>query len=237
MGIMKKRVLIIDDDRSLQTLLVDYLAANNFATESAFTGGEGVDMLCEVRNGHVDIVVLDIMLPDMDGFETLRRIRTVSAVPVIMLTARIDETDRIIGLEMGADDYMHKPFNPRELVARIKAVLRRGHEPSPARIKKDAPESFSAGPFVIDTVKCKVLANGEDLGLSTLEFDIVRELASSPGRPFSRDHLLSIARGREFEAFDRSIDVHISRIRKKIEPDPARPRYIKTVWGKGYAWA
>jgi DNA-binding response OmpR family regulator len=233
---MKRHILIIDDDRSLQALLSDYFRTNNCSVESAFTGEEGMDLLHKTGNEPFDIIVLDIMLPDMDGFETLRRIRTVSTVPVIMLTARIDETDRIVGLEMGADDYMHKPFNPRELVARIKAVLRRGQDPSPAQPKKVTPGIIHSGSIVIDTEKCKVFKDGMDLGLSSLEFDIVRELASAPGRPFSRDHLLTIARGRDFEAFDRSIDVHISRIRKKIEPDPARPRTIKTVWGKGYAW-
>lgn len=231
---MKRKILVIDDDQKLQELLCDYFH-NNFITESAFTGRDGVNAIREKAGEPYDIVVLDIMLPDLDGFETLRQIRTLSSVPVIMLTARIDETDRIIGLEMGADDYMHKPFNPRELMARIKAVLRRSPEFS-GQATSEKSETITIGPFMIDVIKGKIFKGGRELSLSGIEFDIIRELASSPGRPISRDHLLNIARGREFEAFDRSIDVHISRIRKKIESDPSRPQFIKTIWGKGYSW-
>ena len=231
----RRKILIIDDDRMLQEVLSDYLRAANFVTESAFTGIEGINVLRDNPSQPFDLAVLDIMLPDLDGFETLRQIRTVSSLPVIMLTARIDETDRIIGLEMGADDYMHKPFNPRELLARIKAVLRRGAGSSKTQESRN-PESLYRGPFVFDTFRCRVFKNGKDMGLSGVEWDIALELAGSPGRPVTRDHLLNIARGREFEVFDRSIDVHISRIRKKIEDNPARPCYIKTIWGKGYAW-
>jgi DNA-binding response OmpR family regulator len=229
---MKRNILIIDDDSALQALLSDYFRDHLLIVTSALTGQEGVAIIRQAPQKSFDLVVLDIMLPDIDGFETLRRIRALSPVPVIMLTARSDETDRIIGLEMGADDYMHKPFNPRELLARIKAVLRRTRSVAETR----TAEHIAAGPFIIDTAKCKVFKEGKEITLSSVEFDILRELALSPGRAMSRDHLLNIARGRDFEAFDRSIDVHISRIRKKIEVNPARPLFIKTVWGKGYAW-
>jgi DNA-binding response OmpR family regulator len=232
----KRKILIIDDDTRLQSVLCEYFTTHQYIVASALTGSEGVRTIEENTDAPFDLAVLDIMLPDMDGFETLRRIRTVSNLPVIMLTARIDETDRIVGLEMGADDYMHKPFNPRELLARIKAVLRRG---GPVQDTQGAlpSDSFNVGPFVFQPAKGKVFKDGRDLGLSAVEWDILNELVRHPGRPFSRDHLLNTARGRDFEAFDRSIDVHISRIRKKIEDDPARPRYIKTVWGRGYAWS
>ncbi|GAB6096738.1 response regulator transcription factor [Desulfatiferula olefinivorans] len=232
---MTRRILVIDDDAILQQLLADYLTAQQYDVTSSLTGGEGLAVLTASPDPAFDLVVLDIMLPDLDGFETLRRIRTLSAVPVIMLTARNDETDRIIGLEMGADDYMHKPFNPRELLARIKAVLRRS---GPATGPADDlhREIVQIGPFTLDPAKGKLFRDGRDIPLSGVEFDILKELAMNPGRPLSRDHLLNIARGRDFEAFDRSIDVHISRIRKKIEDRPARPVFIKTVWGRGYAW-
>ncbi|MBU1171771.1 MAG: response regulator [Proteobacteria bacterium] len=233
---MKRNILVIDDDSVLQDLLRDYFHDHLFVTTSALTGRDGIEILGNVLGTSCDLVVLDIMLPDLDGFETLRQIRTLSKVPVIMLTARSDETDRIIGLEMGADDYMHKPFNPRELLARIKAVLRRTTTPLTGPTAVPSDERFHAGPFIIDPVTCKLFRDGNEIPLSGVEFDIIRELALFPGRARSRDHLLNIARGRDFEAFDRSIDVHISRIRKKIERHPARPEYIKTVWGKGYAW-
>lgn len=233
---MTRNILIIDDDTVLLDLIRDYLEEHFFHTESAVTGRDGVEILRNAKAPGFDLVVLDIMLPDMDGFETLRQIRMDSTVPVIMLTARSDETDRIVGLEMGADDYMHKPFNPRELLARIKAVLRRGPAPAPSEAP-DSKDRITLGPFVLDTGACTLSKEGHPIPLSGVEFDILKALALSPGRPLSRDHLLNIARGRDFEAFDRSIDVHISRIRKKIEDNPTRPVYIKTVWGKGYAWS
>jgi two-component system phosphate regulon response regulator OmpR len=233
---VKRKILLIDDDSRLQAVLSEYLRDHQYTTESALTGTDGVGMIRDNPDIPFDLVVLDIMLPDLDGFETLRQIRTLSALPVIMLTARIDETDRIIGLEMGADDYMHKPFNPRELLARIKAVLRRGGSSSQSRNTANN-DLLNLGPFVFNRARGKGFKDGKDLALSAVEWDILHELIQHPGRPFSRDHLLSTARGRDFDAFDRSIDVHISRIRKKIEDDPARPLYIKTVWGKGYAWS
>lgn len=233
---MKRSILIIDDDTALQELLRDYLEQHVFKIVSALTGRNGIDLIANGKDQPFDLVVLDIMLPDLDGFETLRQIRAVSSIPVIMLTARSDETDRIVGLEMGADDYMHKPFNPRELLARIKAILRRGSVSSPKGGPPNSAEQYHVGPFLIDTGLHKVFKDGTEIPLSGVEFDILKELALSPGRPLSRDHLLNIARGRDFEAFDRSIDVHISRIRKKIEDTPTRPKFIRTVWGKGYAW-
>ena len=209
----QRNILIIDDDSRLQAVLSEYLQAHQYLTRSALSGADGVTAIRDNRDQPFDLLA-----------------------PVIMLTARIDETDRIVGLEMGADDYMHKPFNPRELLARIKAVLRRGSSPDSPK-PKDESGLIHLGPFVFDPGRAKGYRDGKDLGLSAVEWDILFELVRHPGRPFSRDHLLNAARGRDFDAFDRSIDVHISRIRKKIETDPARPAYIKTVWGRGYAWA
>lgn len=234
-AVMKRNILIIDDDKALQELLCDYFKDHPFAVTSALTGKDGVRAIRVAAAMSFDLVVLDIMLPDQDGFETLRQIRSLCDVPVIMLTARHDETDRIIGLEMGADDYMHKPFNPRELLARVKAVLRRVTAP-PEAAGAPSDARIHAGPFIIDTLKCKLFRDGKEILLSGVEFDILKALALSPGRPLSRDQLLNIARGRDFEAFDRSIDVHVSRIRKKIESNPSHPEFIKTIWGRGYAW-
>ncbi|MBT8340782.1 MAG: response regulator transcription factor [Desulfatitalea sp.] len=228
---MPLKILIIDDDAKLQALLRDYFQNNSFEVHSALRGDEGVDTLIR---GAFDMVILDIMLPDMDGFETLRAIRKTSDLPVLMLTARGDETDRIVGLEMGADDYLQKPFNPRELLARIKAILRRT-QPQ-ARAEKPASGVIHSSGVGIDPLRRRIWIGAQEIHLSTVEFDILLALVQAKGKVITRDHLMTLVRGRDFEAFDRSIDVHVSRIRKKIEDDPAKPRRILTVWGKGYRW-
>ncbi len=231
---MNKTILFIDDDERILELLKDYFAKNSYDTFTAFTGREGIGLLTSEGEA-IDIVVLDLMLPEMDGFETLREIRTFSDIPVIMLTAKDDETDRIVGLEMGADDYLHKPFNPRELLARIKVVLRRVQR-QPSTVSPGESDEIQSMGLVMSPQSRRASINGEEINLSTVEFDILMALVNASGRVISRDRLLNLARGREFEAFDRSIDVHISRIRKKIEEDPSTPKRLKTIWGKGYMW-
>ncbi len=230
---MVKTILFIDDDERIQDLLQDYFQKNSFNTLSALTGYEGLKLI-KAPNSIVNIIILDLMLPEMDGFETLREIRKYCDIPVIMLTARDDETDRIVGLEMGADDYLHKPFNPRELLARIKVVLRRVNKQESISTS-DEGEIHSMG-ININPATRIAKQGGVDINLSTVEFDILHTLIISKGRVITRDRLMTLARGRDFEAFDRSIDVHISRIRKKIEIDPANPELVKTIWGKGYMW-
>ncbi|MFO8049207.1 MAG: response regulator transcription factor [Desulfosudaceae bacterium] len=230
---MKPRILLIDDDQELRDLLSEYFHDNHLAMESALTGQEGAALA--VAEDKYDIIVLDIMLPDMDGFETLKKIRAVSRIPVIMLTAREDQADRIIGLELGADDYMHKPFNPRELIARVKAVMRRVSTAGDDNLAEQSGKMFF-GSMVIDFPRRKLSKAGKEIYLTGVETDILTELISRRGNPVTRDWLLNIVSGRNLEVFDRSIDVHISRIRKKIEDDPSAPRYIKTIWGKGYMW-
>jgi two-component system phosphate regulon response regulator OmpR len=184
--------------------------------------------------------VLDLMLPDIDGLEVCRRVRALPGetgkVPVLMLTAKGDPMDRIVGLELGADDYLPKPFNPRELLARIHAVLRRRPQvEAPGAPALDA-QTVTFGPFVFDLALRRLTKDGEQIALTTGEFSMLKALVRHPRQPLSRDKLAQLARGREFEPFDRSLDVQISRLRKMIEPDPTQPRYIQTVWGVGYVF-
>jgi two-component system phosphate regulon response regulator OmpR len=226
---MADQVLIIDDDTRLSAMLADYLSENGFRVRAAATARTGLE---EIGRNPPDAVILDIMLPDLDGFETCRRIRMVSAVPVLMLTAKGDETDRIVGLEIGADDYLPKPFNPRELLARLKAVLRRHAMPS-----ADRQRVLRFGRLEIDPSSRKVRIDDRDCPMTGYQFDILVALAENAGRILSRDQLLDLVRGTEQEAFDRSIDVHVSRIRAAIEADPRHPRRIITVRGAGYVFA
>lgn len=222
------RVLIIDDDDRLRDLVTAYLSDRGFRVDGASTGSLG---LSRVLDGGVDAVVLDVMLPDLDGFEVLRRLRARSDVPVLMLTARGEDLDRILGLEMGADDYLGKPFNPRELLARLKAITRRG-----GRGGKEEPEVLRYGALEIDLNARAVRLRGQWRALTSHQFELLRHLASAPGRLWSREQLQLAVRGEELEAFDRSIDVHISRIRALLEDDPASPRWIRTVRGAGYVF-
>jgi two-component system phosphate regulon response regulator OmpR len=184
-----------------------------------------------------DLMVLDLMLPGEDGLSICRRLRgTKNTIPIIMLTAKGEDVDRIVGLEMGADDYLPKPFNPRELVARVHAVLRRRTAPAPpgAPTAEGGPVSF--GGMTVDLSKRTLTKNGEELSLTTGEFALLKVLVTHPRTPLSRDKLMELARGREYEVFDRAIDVQVSRLRKLVEPDPAKPVYIQTVWGFGYVF-
>jgi DNA-binding response OmpR family regulator len=222
-----ERVLVIDDDEQLSAMLGQYLGGAGLVVRSVPSALRGLRLL---EAGGFDAVVLDVMLPDLDGFEACRRIRATSDVPVIMLTARGEDTDRIVGLELGADDYLPKPFNPRELLARLRAVLRRRAAPA-------AGTSLRFGRLEIDRAARVARVDGQDRALTAHQFDLLVALAESAGRVLSRDSLMQKVRGLDLEAFDRSIDVHVSRIRAAIEDDPRRPRRILTVRGAGYVFA
>ncbi|WP_127523942.1 response regulator transcription factor [Mesorhizobium sp. Z1-4] len=226
---MADTVLIVDDDTRLSAMVSDYLAENGFKVATAPTATEGLKAL---NSRAPDAVILDIMLPDIDGFETCRRIRAVSDVPVLMLTAKGDEMDRIVGLEIGADDYLPKPFNPRELLARLKAILRRrsGNAASAERVLR-------FGRLEIEPSSRIARLDGNNCTLTSYQFDLLVALAENAGRTLSREQLMDKVKGAELEAFDRSIDVHISRIRAAIEDDPKHPKRIVTVRGAGYVFA
>ena len=225
---MSERVLMIEDDEELAAMVSEYLGERGFAITARSDGQSGLDAL---RRGQYDALILDVMLPDLDGFEICRRVRSESEIPIVMLTARGDDTDRIVGLELGADDYLPKPFNPRELLARLRAVLRRtGRSTSSA-------ERLLFGRLEIDRARRTVRLDGEARPLTSYQFDLLLALAENAGRVMSRETLLNRARGRALEAFDRSIDVHVSRIRAAIEDDPKRPRRVITIRGVGYVFA
>jgi two-component system OmpR family response regulator len=223
-----KSVLVIDDDQGLRELLAEYLTSRGLKVECAEDGETGIHLL---RGGRFDLVVLDVMMPGLDGFETTRQIRSFTTTPIIMLTARGDEMDRIVGLELGADDYLAKPFNPRELLARIHAVLRR------AQADRSTTSTIVAGPLCIDVDRRTAQLNDKLLDLTTTEFEILRILAANAGRVIPRERLMELARGEAWAAFDRSVDVHISHLRKKLGEDSKRPSLIKTVRGVGYTFA
>ena len=225
---MNAPVLLIDDDTRLCDLLKTYLTGHGFHVTVANTVKEG---LRQLRSQDYDLVLLDIMLPDGEGLDVCKRIRTNSSIPVIMLTARGADEDKIIGLELGADDYLAKPFNPRELVARMKAVLRR--KSGPVDWSGDL-KAIEYEEFYLNPQSQKLVVQGETVELTSAEFRLIKILASNPGKVFTRERLMDLVSGRDFDGVDRSIDVHISRLRNKIEPDPRNPRWIKTVWGTGY---
>lgn len=226
---MAERLLIIDDDARLAAMVSDYLTAAGFVVDRRFTGREGIAAL---ERAAFDAIILDVMLPDIDGFEVCRRIRARAQTPILMLTARGEELDRIIGLEIGADDYLPKPFSPRELQARIRAILRRGRAPPSA---EDTGLRF--GRLEIDRSSRMVRVDGAQRTLTSFQFDLLAALADNAGRVLNRERLMDLVKGEEFDAFDRSIDVHISRIRSAIEDDPRHPRRILTVRGAGYVFA
>jgi DNA-binding response OmpR family regulator len=227
------KILVIDDDARLRELLARYLGEQGFAVKAV---GDGKEMALALARGRYDLWVLDLMLPGEDGLSILRRARgTGETTPVILLTAKGDEIDRIVGLEMGADDYLPKPFNPRELTARIHAVLRR-HHAVPAGAPAAEGGTLTFGECVLDLGTRTLTRAGKAIPLTTGEFALLRVLASHPRQPLSRDRLMELARGREHEAFDRTIDVQVSRLRKLLETDPANPRHIQTVWGYGYVF-
>lgn len=228
------KLLVVDDDPRLRDLLRRYLGENGF---QVFVADNGVTMNRLWLRERFDALILDLMMSGEDGLQILRRLREQKdTTPIIMLTARGEDVDRIVGLEMGADDYIPKPFNPRELLARIHAVLRR----RPAADAPGAPsmtdEVVKFGEFELDLGTRVLRKNGEPVPLTTGEFAVLKAFARHPKQPLSRDKLMEIARGREYEAFDRSLDVQVSRLRKMIEPDPSKPRFLQTVWGVGYVF-
>ena len=230
---MADRILMIEDDAHLAAMVSEYLAGNGFEVTVAPRAEKGLSLLA---GGAFQAVLLDVMLPDLDGFEVCRRIRARTDTPVLMLTARGDDTDRIVGLELGADDYLPKPFNPRELVARVNAVLRRRQPAGPPGAPAAETEIHKFGTFEFNLATRSLAKEGKAVALTTGEFSVLKVLVQHPRQPLSRDKLMELARGREYGVFDRSIDVQISRLRKIVEDDHARPRHIQTVWGFGYVF-
>jgi two-component system, OmpR family, response regulator len=225
-------ILIVDDHREMRDLVSRALAKEGFRVSSA---GDGKAMRKVLADANIDLILLDLMLPGEDGLSLCRSLRAESDIPIIMLTAKGDEVDRVIGLEMGADDYLPKPFGGRELIARIRAVLRRNRVREPAPIK-DKPKRYRFERWTFDVDKRELIGDDDNVAvpLSTGEFDLLLALVEHPQRTLSRDQLLDLARHRAANTFDRSIDTQVSRLRKKVERDPADPAIIKTVWGGGY---
>ena len=222
---MSKRILVVDDEPKIVRVLRGYLESAGFQVIAAY---DGTEALAAFRHDAPDLIVLDLMLPEVDGLDVARAIRRESDVPIIMLTARVDEADRLIGLELGADDYVPKPFSPREVVARVRAVLRRVGGPEPAS------RVLSVGDVLLDLDKRQASVGGRSVELTPTEFDLLATLVENPGRVFSRMQLLDKIQGYTYEGYERTIDSHIKNLRKKVEPDPDRPRYVLTVRGVGY---
>ncbi len=224
---MPQRILLIEDDSRLASLVSEYLGESGFRVSIAGNGAEGLE---RIKREPFDAIVLDLMLPDIGGLEICRHVRRTSALPILMLTARGDPADRVVGLELGADDYLPKPFEPRELLARLRAILRRA-SPGASR------GALRFGRLEIDRDTRVVRLDGNEKTLTSYQFDLLAALAGHAGRVLSRDQLMDLVKGEPLEAFDRSIDVHISRIRAALEDDPRKPRRIITVRGAGYVFA
>jgi len=236
MNPMPDHILLVEDDPRLAEMLTEYLSQAAFRVTHASNGRAALE---HIAAGDVDAVILDLMLPDMDGLDVCRQLRAVSDIPVLMLTARGDAIDRIIGLEIGADDYLPKPFEPRELLARVRAILRRRveHRHQPDNTPQRAGEFLRFGRLEIDPAAHAARLDGVPCELTSYQFDLLLVLARHAGRVLSRDSLMELLKGEAMEAFDRSIDVHMSRIRAAVEDDPKKPRRIITVRGAGYLFA
>jgi two-component system, OmpR family, alkaline phosphatase synthesis response regulator PhoP len=221
------RILVVDDEPKIVQLVRDYLERASFAVSTARDGNEA---LMRARSERPDLVVLDLGLPGLDGLEVTRRLRRDSGVPIIMLTARDDETDKVVGLELGADDYVTKPFSPRELEARVRAVLRR-------QTRNLDAEVLRAGDLALDVPRLRTEVSGRAVQLTATEFALLETLARQPGRVFTRAQLLDAIHGVAFDSYERAVDAHVKNIRRKIEPDPRTPRYLVTVYGVGYRLA
>jgi two-component system phosphate regulon response regulator OmpR len=242
MAELKKRILVVDDDQRLRELVVRYLTEQGFEARAV---ADAPSMDRQLSRERYDLIVLDLMLPGEDGLAICRRLRGANAgagaapastPAIIMLTAKGDEVDRIVGLEMGADDYLPKPFNPRELVARVNAVMRRRQPAGPPGAPAADTEIHRFGVFEFNLATRSLVKEGKPVALTTGEYSVLKVLVQHPRQPLSRDKLMELARGREYGVFDRSIDVQISRLRKIVEDDHARPRHIQTVWGFGYVF-
>ncbi len=222
---MAKTILVVDDEKQLRTLVKQYLTQEGFRVVTASNGKEA---LFAARYEKPDLIILDLMMPEMDGYEFMRVHSKERDTPVIMLTAKVEENDRVLGLELGADDYVTKPFSMRELTARVRAVLRRAGSPS------HVPDVLRAADITLDRTSRVVAVGSRQVDLTPTEFDLLTVLMSSPGRAFSRLELLERVQDTDFEGYERTIDVHIRNLRAKIEPDPRHPRYIETIYGVGY---
>jgi len=222
----KRKILVVDDDRKIVELVRLYLEKDGYRVLVAYDGLKALEL---ARQKRPDLIVLDLLLPEIDGLDVCRILQTESKVPIIMLTAKTTEEDRLVGLELGADDYVTKPFSPRELVARVRAVLRRAGKESPR-----GPTEMRFAGLVIDRRRHEVQVRGEVVPLTPTEFRLLEVLAGEPGRAFTRLELLDRVFGYDFEGFERTVDVHVKNLRKKIEADPKQPAYVKTVYGVGY---
>jgi len=225
---MPSTILIVEDEVELAQVLRDYLEKAGFRVQLATTGATAVSTF---RHSPADLVVLDLNLPGLDGLDVARELRRTSQVPIIMATARVEESDRLVGLELGADDYVIKPYSPREIVARVRAVLRRSQAvPTP-------PDVVRARDVTVDRIRHQVTVGVKSVDLTPMEFELLAALAAQPGRVFSRAQLLEATQGSTFEGYERTIDAHIKNLRAKLEPDPRQPRYVLTVFGVGYRFA
>ena len=222
---MPARILVVDDEKRIVEIVKAYLERDGYHVTVAYDGGTALDL---ARREHPDLVILDLMLPEVSGWDVCRALRKESDVPIIMLTARDDTADKIVGLELGADDYVTKPFDPKELVSRVRAVLRR-YESKPV-----SPNTIRVGDLSIDIDRRTVIRGDAKIELTSTEFDLLRVLSEAPGRVYTRMQLLDKTQGEAYEGYERTIDSHIKNLRKKIEPDPGHPKYIITVHGAGY---
>ncbi|MBI9097402.1 MAG: response regulator transcription factor [Spirochaetaceae bacterium] len=229
-----KKILVVDDEEKIRKMICDYLEAVGYETVTAV---DGIDAITQSAIENPDLVVLDIMMPGLDGLDCTRRIREKSPVPIIMVTAKAEEADKLIGLEVGADDYLVKPFSLKELAARIRAVLRRTDSFSQSGKGEKPTDIISHRDIVLNVEKMSVHRDGKKLELTSVQFEIFKLLISNPGRVFTRMQLLNAFQENAFEGYERTIDVHIKNIRKVVEPIPSKPVYIETVWGTGYRFS
>ncbi|MBN2659025.1 MAG: response regulator transcription factor [Spirochaetales bacterium] len=229
-----KKILVADDEEKIRKMICDYLEAVGYET---VTAADGIDAITQTVAEKPDLIVLDIMMPGLDGFDSTRRIREKTDVPIIMVTARAEEADKLMGLDVGADDYIVKPFSLKELAARIRAVLRRTDKAAAGDEEDKTPNIITVKDIRLDSEKMSVYRDGERLDLTSVQFEIFKLLISHPGRVFTRMQLLNAFQEDAFEGYERTIDVHIKNIRKAVERTPSRPEYIETVWGTGYRFA
>ena len=229
---MDKKILVVDDDQKLLDLVIKYLTKEGFHVHGV---EDAQAMDAHLANHDVDLLVLDLMLPGEDGLSIARRLRASGSLPILMLSARGEDIDRIIGLEVGADDYLAKPFNPRELSARVKAILRRSQEQAASASQGDhKAEIYRFGDFEINLTTNSITQDGTKISLTSGEFSLLEAFVKNPNRVLSRDHLIELIKGYERSPYDRSVDVRVTRLRKKLEKNPEQPEFIRTVWGKGY---
>lgn len=226
---MNRKILVVDDDSKTVELIKLYLEKDGYQVLAAYDGRQALEL---ARQKQPDLIVLDLMLPQVDGLDVCRVLRSESKIPIIMLTAKTTEEDKLLGLDLGADDYVTKPFSPRELLARVRAVLRRVSE-----MEDDGPPAVRLDGLTVDFVRHKVEVRGEEIRLTPTEFRLLETLAREPGRAFSRLELLNRVFGWDYEGLERTVDVHVMNLRKKIEPDPSQPTYVETVYGVGYRFA